>query len=178
MRPTEERSRKIKWLKRYRIYREMHRIYSGEYSYWDGAKQAYGSSDKKTAQWLAAAAGAEESAVCFSDWADKTACVCAEIYTAINALESDEALVLTLRYIEGLDWSTIAKKCNYSKRQIFRLHSQALDALDTVTAEKRPPSLRYVSDFMFQYASSANVVGAEVPENNILKADANDVFAD
>lgn len=178
MRPTEERERKIKWLRRYKTYKEIHRIYSNEYYFWNDVSFTYEEANKTHDHWLAMMTGAKEATLCFMDWADKTACVCAEIYSAIMPLESDEALILTLRYIEGLRWDVISEKCNLSKRQIFRIHNKALDNLNIVQAEKRPPSLRYASDYLFHYASSTNVVGGETPVGNLLKGDPDEVFAD
>lgn len=52
------------------------------------------------------------------------------IERAINSLENEqERDVLFYRYIKGLSWYETAEKMNYSKRQIYRLHGQALEHL-------------------------------------------------
>lgn len=40
--------------------------------------------------------------------------------------------VLERKYLLYQDWDTIAKKLNYSKRQVYRLHNQALEKLKDV----------------------------------------------
>lgn len=40
--------------------------------------------------------------------------------------DEKERLLLRLRYIEYLTWEEISDKMNYSARQIYRLHKQAL----------------------------------------------------
>ena len=178
MRPKEDRETKIKWLKRYRVYRDIHRIFSNEYFYWNDTYDTYEEAGKKFDQWLAAMTGAKEASVCFSDWADKTACVCAEIYSAIMSLEAEETLIMSLRYIEGLPWDVISSKCNLSQRQIFRIHQKALDHINMSEARRKPPSLMYASDFMFNYASTTNVVGGEGMDTPVFKPNPDDVFAD
>lgn len=56
-----------------------------------------------------------------------------EIHNTIEAVEDkDERLVLRYRYIQGLDWDYIAVELNYSRRQVIRIHGEALEHL-------RPP---------------------------------------
>ena len=40
--------------------------------------------------------------------------------------------MLRYRYIQGLDWDYIAVELNYSRRQVIRIHGEALEHL-------RPP---------------------------------------
>lgn len=51
-----------------------------------------------------------------------------EIRNVINAVpDNDERLCLRLRYIEFLTWEQVAEKMNYERRQVFRLHGNALN---------------------------------------------------
>ena len=50
-----------------------------------------------------------------------------EILTAIESVPDEmQKTVLTLRYIEGLDWIKIAERIGYEERQTFVLHGRAL----------------------------------------------------
>lgn len=50
-----------------------------------------------------------------------------EIHDAIEAVKNPkERLVLRCRYIEFLTWREIAERTNYSIKQVYRIHSQAL----------------------------------------------------
>lgn len=120
-----------------------------------------------------------EAKLLFADWADKAACVCAEVYTAIMRLEPEQSLIMTLRYIEGQPWAEVARRCGISERSVNRIHSAALEELDMVRATRRPPNLRYMSDHMFTFASSSNVVGGDTTGRGaVLSPDPTDVFAD
>ena len=51
----------------------------------------------------------------------------AEILRAIDAVPDEtQKAVLTMRYIEGLDWITIAERIQYEERQTFIIHGRAL----------------------------------------------------
>lgn len=53
-----------------------------------------------------------------------------QVEKTINSLKDEqERDVLFYRYIKGLSWYETAEKMNYSKRQIHRLHGQALEHL-------------------------------------------------
>jgi len=50
-----------------------------------------------------------------------------EIRAAINSLQSEaQKTVLTLRYIEGLDWPDVQDKMGYEKTQTYIIHGRAL----------------------------------------------------
>ena len=50
-----------------------------------------------------------------------------DILNAIDAVPDEmQKAVLTLRYIDGLDWISIAGKINYEERQTFVVHGRAL----------------------------------------------------
>jgi len=54
-----------------------------------------------------------------------------EIHDVVEAVEDkDERLVLKYRYIQGLDWDYIAAELNYSRRQVIRIHGEALEHLN------------------------------------------------
>lgn len=49
------------------------------------------------------------------------------IMAAIESVPDEmQKTVLTLRYIEGLDWVTIAEKMNYSEARTYVIHGRAL----------------------------------------------------
>lgn len=48
----------------------------------------------------------------------------------INLLGHDECLLLKLRYFEGWSWSDISGELNYTERQAYRLHGEALKNLE------------------------------------------------
>ena len=51
----------------------------------------------------------------------------ADIRAAINSLQSEaQKTVLTLRYIECLDWPDIQEKMGYEKTQTYIIHGRAL----------------------------------------------------
>lgn len=53
-----------------------------------------------------------------------------DIVRRIKLLRSENELdVLFYRYIRGLDWWEIAQKLDFSERQVFRIHSAALEHL-------------------------------------------------
>ena len=53
-----------------------------------------------------------------------------EILTAINAVPDEmQKTVLMLRYVEGLDWISIAERIGYEERQTFIIHGRALWAV-------------------------------------------------
>lgn len=50
-----------------------------------------------------------------------------EIRAAINSLQSEaQKTVLTLRYIEGLDWQDVQEKIGYERTQTYIIHGRAL----------------------------------------------------
>lgn len=53
--------------------------------------------------------------------------VLAEILKAIDAVEDEmQKTVLTMRYVEGLDWITISERIHYEDRYTFIIHGRAL----------------------------------------------------
>ena len=50
-----------------------------------------------------------------------------DVLRAIEAVPDEmQKTVLTLRYVEGLDWISIAEKINYERTQTLVLHGRAL----------------------------------------------------
>ena len=64
-----------------------------------------------------------------------------EIFQAIDSVPDEmQKTVLTLRYIECLDWLAIQERINYEERQTFTIHGRALMEVNkwlTKTAGKR-----------------------------------------
>ena len=59
-----------------------------------------------------------------------------EILEVIEAVSNlDYVKVLTLRYIEGLDWNSIQEKIHYSRQHTARLHHQALNVVQINQAD-------------------------------------------
>ena len=57
----------------------------------------------------------------------------------ISRLEdSRQRLVLTLRYLEGLQWDAIAKTMCYEGSQVFKIHCQALQEIQRMMAAGVP----------------------------------------
>jgi DNA-directed RNA polymerase specialized sigma subunit len=53
--------------------------------------------------------------------------VLVQIMAAISAVPDEmQKTVLTLRYVEGLDWITIAEKISYSEVRTYVIHGRAL----------------------------------------------------
>ena len=53
------------------------------------------------------------------------------IMAAIESVPDEmQKTVLTLRYIEGLDWVKVSERINYEERQTFVLHGRALAAVN------------------------------------------------
>ena len=51
----------------------------------------------------------------------------ADIRAAINSLQSEaQKTVLTLRYIEGLEWGDVQEKMGYERTQTYIIHGRAL----------------------------------------------------
>lgn len=46
-------------------------------------------------------------------------------------LSTEQASIMEMRYFENYTWDNIAKEMNYERRTIFRIHGQALEALNT-----------------------------------------------
>jgi DNA-directed RNA polymerase specialized sigma24 family protein len=60
-----------------------------------------------------------------------------EILQAIESVPDEmQKTVLTLRYIEGLDWIAISEKVGYEERQTFVIHGRALVAVNKWMEEK------------------------------------------
>lgn len=56
-----------------------------------------------------------------------------DVMNTIEKLENnDEKLVLMYRYIHFLNWSQVARKINFSKATVYRLHRQGLDNIDEI----------------------------------------------
>lgn len=54
-----------------------------------------------------------------------------EIMAAIDSVPDEmQKTVLTLRYIEGLDWISIQERIGYEERQTFIIHGRALAAVN------------------------------------------------
>ena len=54
-----------------------------------------------------------------------------EILAAIDSVPDEmEKTVLTLRYIEGLDWISVSQRISYEERQTFVIHGRALAAVN------------------------------------------------
>jgi len=54
-----------------------------------------------------------------------------EIMAAIDSVPDEmQKTVLTLRYIEGLDWISIQERIGYEERQTFTIHGRALVAVN------------------------------------------------
>ena len=45
--------------------------------------------------------------------------------------------IISMRYLEGKDWRAVSKAMGYSQTQTYRLHREALDALEAALAEGR-----------------------------------------
>ena len=55
----------------------------------------------------------------------------------INLLENPtHRIILIARYVEGSTWVDIADKTNYSLRAVYKIHNQALKALEMTADEK------------------------------------------
>ena len=53
----------------------------------------------------------------------------------ISRLEDTwQRLILTLRYLEGLQWDAIAKTMCYERSQVFKIHRQALQEIQKMMA--------------------------------------------
>ena len=63
-----------------------------------------------------------------------------EIMAAIDSVPDEMGkTVLTLRYIEGLDWISVSQRINYEERQTFVIHGRALAAVNRwLSNENRP----------------------------------------
>lgn len=59
-----------------------------------------------------------------------------EILAAIDSVPDEmQKTVLTLRYIEGLDWIAVSEKIQYEERQTFVIHGRALVAVNRYLEE-------------------------------------------
>lgn len=57
--------------------------------------------------------------------------VLTEILKAIDAVEDEmQKTVLTMRYVEGLDWISVAEKVNYDPSRVYVFHGRALWAVN------------------------------------------------
>lgn len=50
----------------------------------------------------------------------------------IDQLADDEAIVIELRYFEGLKWEKIASIMHYESRQVYNIHGNALKNLEII----------------------------------------------
>lgn len=54
-----------------------------------------------------------------------------EIHNLIEEMEdTQEKMILRLRYIESLKWEKIAEELNYSSVQVYRIHKKALKSFE------------------------------------------------
>lgn len=53
-------------------------------------------------------------------------CLAARLVLIEQLVDERQKLVLTYRYIRGLDWEDIGHRMHYERSQIFRFHGQAL----------------------------------------------------
>lgn len=60
--------------------------------------------------------------------------------------EPTHRTVLHLRYIDGLGWETIAKKMNYDRRWVMRLHGRALQAANCWLNEREKTDKKQAVD--------------------------------
>ena len=61
---------------------------------------------------------------------DELVTVGENIRRAINGIDDERMrLILTMRYINGYSWEKIAETLHYEKRQVFRLHGNALQKI-------------------------------------------------
>lgn len=59
-----------------------------------------------------------------------------EVEGIIDSLEPREREIFRLRYIRGMQWEDICVRTNYSWRQIYRAHSEALKKLERIKHEQ------------------------------------------
>lgn len=55
-----------------------------------------------------------------------------EVEDAIEILDERQRTLMRLYYIQGLSWEDVCGRMSYSWRQIHRIHSAALQALQTI----------------------------------------------
>ena len=61
-----------------------------------------------------------------------------EIMAAIDSVPDEMGkTVLTLRYIEGLDWISVSERISYEERQTFVIHGRALAAVNRWLSRER-----------------------------------------
>lgn len=53
------------------------------------------------------------------------------IEVAIESLEPIQRILLRYRYIDGMTWARIGRKMGYGDAQVFRIHTEALQALES-----------------------------------------------
>ena len=54
-----------------------------------------------------------------------------EVLDAIHAVQDEmQKAVLTLRYVEGLDWISLAERINYSEARAYVIHGRALEEIN------------------------------------------------
>ena len=53
----------------------------------------------------------------------------AKAETLIEQLPPREALLMELRYLEGLSWGKVADRLGYEQRQVYRIHGAALEMM-------------------------------------------------
>ena len=89
----------------------------------DDPVQSSGATDRM-ADTIARIVDAEEA---LAPALDEINCRIREILAAIDSVPDEMGkIVLTMRYIEGLDWISVAQKVGYEERQTFVIHGRAL----------------------------------------------------
>lgn len=89
----------------------------------DDPVQSSGAADRM-ADTIARIVDAEEA---LAPALDEINCRIREILAAIDSVPDEMGkTVLTMRYIEGLDWISVAQKVGYEERQTFVIHGRAL----------------------------------------------------
>ena len=53
-----------------------------------------------------------------------------EILSVIAVLDATEAMIIRLRYVDGLSWEKVAREVNYSRRHMFRIYRESIIKLD------------------------------------------------
>lgn len=93
----------------------------------DDPVQSSGAADRM-ADTIARIVDAEEA---LAPALDEINCRIREILAAIDSVPDEMGkTVLTMRYIEGLDWISVAQKVGYEERQTFVIHGRALSAVN------------------------------------------------
>lgn len=148
-----------RWCERYINLKRSFDIYCDEVEYYRTKQQQLtkyltgmpgGSISRQDNYWVEVMEKLDMIGIYLKDLSDRMITTCAEINTAINKLEdSEESILLTMKYIYNDSWKEICKHFKKSKRSIMYIHRRALLHLDIIQAEIKPPNLRYPSDYFF-----------------------------